>query len=196
MTGAPWPVPVLKFPAIYTGTMDESPHTRAGRAGRLAGIWIKRSHRGPMDAVLRATLTPGRGIDGNADQGGRRQVTMIDAGRWQSLMAKVGSTRDPRERRANLLLEGIDLTGSRGQLLRVGIVLLKVNGETRPCERMDEVLPGLQEAMRAAWGGGAYAEVVEGGEIAFDDPVAWERRVEAQSTLCSGGIVPARRRGE
>jgi len=109
---------------------------------------------------------------------------MIDAARWHSLMAElhlrqgasadqVGSTRDPRERRANLLLEGIDLTNSRGRTLRVGSALLKVNGETRPCERMDEVRPGLQEAMRSAWGGGAYAEVVEGGEIALDDPVLW-----------------------
>ena len=109
---------------------------------------------------------------------------MIDAARWRALMDEllrqgdspdtVRCTRDPRERRANLLLEGIDLTGSRGQLLRVGSVLLKVNGETRPCERMDEVLPGLQEAMRVAWGGGAYAEVLQGGDIALDDPVAWE----------------------
>jgi MOSC domain-containing protein YiiM len=99
---------------------------------------------------------------------------MIDAARWDSLMAELGSTRDPRERRANLLLDGIDLTESRGRMLRVGSALLKVNGETRPCERMDEVLPGLQEAMRSAWGGGAYAEVVEGGEIALDDSVDWE----------------------
>lgn len=161
--------------------MDESFHTRAtgaGSAGRVAAIWIKRSHRGPMDAVLRATLIPGRGLDGNADRGGRRQVTMLDAARWHSLMAELHSTRDPRERRANLLLEGIDLTGSRGRMLRVGSALLKVNGETRPCERMDGVLPGLQEAMRAAWGGGAYSEVVEGGDITLDDPVAWEMRVE------------------
>ena len=137
-------------------------------------IWIKRSHRGPMDSVHRAVLIAGRGIEGNADRGGRRQVTMVDAARWHALMSQFSSTRDPRERRANLLLEGIDLTNTRGGMLRVGSVLLKVNGETRPCERMDEVLPGLQEAMRERWGGGAYAEVVEGGEIAIDDPVVWE----------------------
>jgi MOSC domain-containing protein YiiM len=166
--------------------MHDAPNTRAAMPGRLVSIWVKRSHRGPMDAFGRAVLTPGRGIDGNADRGGRRQVTMIDAARWQSLMAELRrrhatpaapafSPAEPPERRANLLLEGIDLANSRGRILRVGrSVRLKVNGETRPCERMDEVLPGLQEAMRTAWGGGAYAEVVDGGEIALADPVAWE----------------------
>jgi MOSC domain-containing protein YiiM len=119
-------------------------------------------------------LTAGKGIDGNADRGGRRQVTLIDAARWAALMAELGSALDPRVRRANLLLEGIDLTESRGRLLRVGSARLSVNGETRPCERMDEALPGLQEAMRARWAGGAYAEVVDGGEIAIDDLVEWE----------------------
>jgi len=119
-------------------------------------------------------LTAGKGIDGNADRGGRRQVTLIDAARWEALMAELGSALDPRERRANLLLEGIDLTESRGRLLRVGSARLRMNGETRPCERMDEALPGLQEAMRAGWGGGAFAEVLESGEIAINDLAEWE----------------------
>ena len=119
-------------------------------------------------------LTAGKGIDGNADRGGRRQVTLIDAARWEALMAELGSALDPRERRANLLLAGIDLTESRGRLLRVGSARLRMNGETRPCERMDEALPGLQEAMRAGWGGGAFAEVLESGEIAINDLAEWE----------------------
>jgi MOSC domain-containing protein YiiM len=42
------------------------------------------------------------------------------------------------------------------------------------CEQMEEACAGLQSAMRPRWGGGAYAQVIEGGEIAVGDSVDWE----------------------
>ena len=50
---------------------------------------------------------------------------------------------------------------------------LRVLGETRPCERMDEALPGLRAAMESEWGGGVFAEVLDDGEIAVGCEVAW-----------------------
>jgi MOSC domain-containing protein YiiM len=139
----------------------------------LHQIWIKRAHRGPMDAAVRATLVPGRGIAGNADQGGRRQVTLIDLERWRELMDRLGADLDTGARRANLVIESLDLFDSRGKTLRIGSARLHVLGQTRPCERMEEVFPGLQAAMRERWGGGAYAEVIEGGDISVGDVVEW-----------------------
>jgi MOSC domain-containing protein YiiM len=126
-----------------------------------------------MDAVQIATLVAGRGIAGNADRGGKRQVTVISQERWAELMAALGAQISPSARRANLMLSGIDLRESRGKLLRVGACEILVRGETRPCERMDEALPGLRAAMQAEWGGGAFGEVTRGGEIAVGDEVEW-----------------------
>lgn len=140
----------------------------------LHQIWIKRVHRGPMDAANRATLVAGRGIVGNADQGGKRQVTIVDLERWQELMDLLRADIDPSIRRANLVIDSLDLFDSRGKTLRVGGTRLHIVGETRPCERMDEALPGLQTSMRDRWGGGVFAEVVTGGEIAIGDQVGFD----------------------
>ena len=81
----------------------------------LRQIWIKRAHRGKMDAADRATLVAGRGISGNADQGGKRQVTLMELDRWHGLMDRTGSDLETSARRANLVVESLDLFDSRGR---------------------------------------------------------------------------------
>ena len=140
----------------------------------LDQIWIKRAHRGPMDAVRAAQLVPGRGLDGNADQGGARQVTLLDLDRWYDLTDRLGVALSAGDRRANLVLSGLDLFDARGRIVRIGQARLQVAGETRPCERMDELHQGLQALMRERWGGGAYARVLDGGPIQVGDQVSWD----------------------
>jgi MOSC domain-containing protein YiiM len=140
----------------------------------LHQIWIKRAHGGRMDPAVRATLIAGRGIAGNADQGGKRQVTVMDLERWHELMDRLGADLETSARRANLVIDSLDLFDSRGKTLRVGNARLRIWGETRPCERMEEALPTLGAVMRDRWGGGAFAEVIEGGEISVGDAVTWE----------------------
>lgn len=141
--------------------------------GRLEAIWIKRAHRGSMDPVERATLRAGRGVLGNADQGGRRQVTLIERQAWSEAEAQVGAAVDPSARRANLLIQGLTLAGSRGRVLRVGAAELQINGETRPCERMDEAHPGLRTALESSWRGGVFATILNDAEIEVGAPVEW-----------------------
>jgi len=141
---------------------------------RLHAIWIKRAHRGRMDPAQHAVLVAGRGLQGNADQGRTRQVTLIDLGKWQEVTTRLGASLETAARRGNLVIEGLDLARSRNRTLQVGRARLLIRGETRPCERMDEAWPGLREALCEGWGGGVFAQVVEGGEIAVGDEVGWE----------------------
>jgi MOSC domain-containing protein YiiM len=141
--------------------------------GRLDAIWIKRAHGGPMDPVERATLRAGRGLVGNADQGGRRQVTLIDRGAWDAITGELADDVDPASRRANLLVSGVSLAGSRGRVLRIGGCRLRINGETRPCHHMDDARNGLRRALASPWRGGAFAEVLDEGEIEVGAFVEW-----------------------
>jgi MOSC domain-containing protein YiiM len=126
-----------------------------------------------MDATLEATFVAGRGIAGNADQGGRRQVTLIDRQGWDAATEELGTPVDPSLRRANLLISGLTLAESRGRVLRVGPVRLRINGETRPCEVMDRAWPGLRKALSAPWRGGAFAEVLDDGHLKVGDSAEW-----------------------
>lgn len=138
--------------------------------GRLEQIWIKRFRRGPMDAVAEARLEEGLGITGNANRGGKRQVTLIEQEVWQRHMDRLHGDLDPSSRRANLMISGCALRESRGRVLRIGECRIMIRGETKPCERMDEALAGLREVMFPEWGGGAFGEVIVGGAIRVGDP--------------------------
>jgi MOSC domain-containing protein YiiM len=139
---------------------------------KVEQIWIKRMHRGPMDPAERAQVKAGRGIVGNANQGGKRQVTIVSSKHWADVTAPLGDTPDPRLRRANLLVSDIDFTDARGRILKIGGIRVRIYGETRPCEQMEAAVPGLQEAMAVPWGGGAFGEVLDDGEINVGDPVS------------------------
>jgi MOSC domain-containing protein YiiM len=140
----------------------------------LERIWLKRAKGGPMDSVATAELEAEGGLRGNANRGGKRQVTIISAQRWAELMDNLGADLPPSTRRANLMVSGLDLEQSRGRVLRVGDTRLKINGETRPCEQMEAAHAGLQQLMSGRWGGGAFAEVLDGGEIHVGDTVEWD----------------------
>jgi MOSC domain-containing protein YiiM len=127
-----------------------------------------------MDAVDTALLEVNGGLRDNANRGGKRQVTIISQERWAELMEALGADLSPSARRANLMVSGLNLENSRGRVLRVGTTRLRMNGETRPCEQMEAAHAGLQELMKERWGGGAFAEVVDGGEIHAGDLVGWE----------------------
>lgn len=147
--------------------MTTEPH------GRLEAIWIKRFRRGPMDREKHARAVAGRGLEGNANQGGKRQVTILGADRWDEMVGELGEDVDPSLRRANLYVRGVDLRNSRGRVLSIGACRVRIYGETRPCRRMDEAWPGLRRALDPDWRGGAYGEVLDDADIGVGDAVRW-----------------------
>jgi MOSC domain-containing protein YiiM len=143
-----------------------------------------------MDAVDEAEVVAAHGLKGNATQGGRRQITILSFDRWQTATAHLDGPPDPAIRRANLLVDGVDLDDSRGRVLGIGDARLRIFGETRPCHQMDEACPGLQAALSPPWAGGAFAEVLTSGAIAVGAEVRWTEAVAADALADAADTAP------
>ena len=143
----------------------------------LAGIARHAAPRAATETLARALVTPELGVAGDCKgvfkpgKRNRRQVTLIEAGDWAAAMRALGATLPWWERRANLLVEGLDLPQRAGAILRIGAVRLEITTECDPCERMDALLPGLQAALRPDWRGGACARVLSAGMVRVGDTI-------------------------
>jgi len=115
-------------------------------------------------------------MDGSVGRSKRRQVTLLSREAWQAATSALGSDLDPVLRRANILVSGVELAHTRGQVLLVGSCRLIIGGELTPCERMDEAAKGLQSLLVPAWRGGVFAQVLDGGMIHVGDHVSWDDR--------------------
>jgi MOSC domain-containing protein YiiM len=142
-------------------------------SGTLTAIWLKRERRAPVDPVSAASVRAGSGLVDNVDQGGRRQITLLSIEAWRQAEIALERSLDPRLRRANLLLSGIELEGSDGRVLQIGNTRVLIRGETKPCNLMEKVCPGLREALSSHWRGGAYGEILTDGELRVGDSVEW-----------------------
>jgi MOSC domain-containing protein YiiM len=81
---------------------------------------------------------------------------------------------EPYMRRANVMVSGLPLEGSRDRVLRLGNVRIRIHGETRPCERMDAQVAGLTEALAPSSNGGVYGVVLDDGAVRVGDDASWE----------------------
>lgn len=149
--------------------------------GILTGIARHGRPRGPIETLDRVDVTVEAGLAGDfrgaVKPGGRgkRQVSMIEAGDWAAAMAELGHDLPWWVRRANLLIDGLDLPQTPGARVRIGAdVVIRITTECDPCSRMEEIAEGLKAALTPDWRGGALGRVVVGGHIAIGDAVVVE----------------------
>jgi MOSC domain-containing protein YiiM len=124
-----------------------------------------------MREAQQATVYPGRGIDSENRKSGRREVTLLSVEAWADTCRELGVNIPWYTRRANLLIEGIDLGAALGQVIKIGPVQIRIHGETRPCGIMDAQQQGLREALKPNLRGGVHGEVLTGGVFRVGDLV-------------------------
>jgi MOSC domain-containing protein YiiM len=138
-------------------------------SGRVVRLFLREEKRVPVTEVTSAEARRGSGFVGDHKKGGKRQITVLSAEGWSAACAEIGASVDASLRRANVLVEGLDLRQSIGQFLRLGDLEIEVLGETDPCERMDEAQAGLMQALVPHLRGGVFGRVTQAGQVRVDD---------------------------
>lgn len=143
--------------------------------GRLAGIARRERKRAPMETLERAEISTATGVAMDfRGKPGLRQVTVISAKAWREACSELQRDIPWTTRRANLLVDEVELPQTVGAVLSIGLVRLQITGEVDPCSRMDEQCPGLRQALQPEWRGGVSCIVLEGGTVVLGDEVTAE----------------------
>lgn len=143
--------------------------------GKLIGIARREKSHSAMEELEGIDVSPAAGVAGDfRGRPGDRQVTVLSREAWEAACAELGTDLAWTTRRANLLVEDVDLEATTGRSLCIGSAQLEITGETDPCPRMDEQRSGLRAALEPAWRGGATCRVVQGGNLRPGDPVKWD----------------------
>ena len=142
----------------------------------LHGIAVKPAKKRVVRTLKTGFITS-TGIEGNYSAKlrgaarSRRQVTVISLEQWDEAMRELGEDMPWYMRRANLCVMGHRFGPEDvGKMLLIGAdAILEITGETDPCKRMEEILPGLKEALTPSWRGGVTCRVCAVGAVSVGD---------------------------
>ena len=153
------------------------PDSLTDSRGTVLGIARRNVKRGPMLPLEQVEVSKSAGVTGDTrGKPGLRQVTVLSASAWLEACAIAATDLPWLARRANLLIDGLDLRDAAGAVLHLGDdIELLVTGELDPCARMDAAAPGLRLALTDDWRGGVTCRVQRGGLLTVGAPARLQK---------------------
>jgi MOSC domain-containing protein YiiM len=140
--------------------------SRLGLMARIAALWTSPAKRSPMVPREAARALAGEGLEGcaHARAGTKRQVLFASAEHLDALDVEHGAIKE------NFTVEGTDVhRWPVGQRVQVGGAEFEITMECEPCERMEEIRPGLQQELDGRRG--MLARVVKSGDVTVGDEI-------------------------
>ena len=147
--------------------------------GKVVGIATRDKKGEPMIvcASVGVTFKSGVGGDCNSLVRNNRQITLMAIESWDAVCKDLDRKLHWATRKANILVEGIDLKNTTNEYLQIGNIYLQITGELKPCYKMDEQFNGLQNALASDWRGGVTCKLINEGEIHENDKVIFVEKV-------------------
>ena len=122
-----------------------------------------------MKEVASATAVQDGGLQGDIAVAARRGITFLASGHWGQVTSELGVPLAWHTRRANVLVDAPRIGHLIGRIVRVGDAEVEILGETKPCDLMDALHPGLKNALVADCRAGVHGRVLSGGEFKVGD---------------------------
>jgi MOSC domain-containing protein YiiM len=144
----------------------------------VSNLFIAVERRRPMKPVDHAVSLRDRGFEGclHARQGSKRQLLVIDSETLAEFDLVPGIVRE------NITTVGLNVSELKaGHQLVIGGTVLEVTIPCEPCNRMEEIRMGLQEALKDRRG--VMCRVIEGGRISRGDAI----EISAPATIPTAG---------
>lgn len=131
----------------------------------VVALHLNVDSREPLVAVPRVTAQAGQGLAEDRARRPKRAILFME----QEVLEEFDLT--PGAVREQVTVRGITLASlAPATRLRVGTVLLEAGGMCAPCERMNELKPGLRAALEGRRG--RFFRIVEAGGFAVGDVIS------------------------
>lgn len=133
--------------------------------GSIQNLFLKEKHNQPVTPVETALAESGMGFVGDVSFGrSKRQILFIEKETLDEFNLTPGQIKE------NITIQGLPLAGiAPGTEILAGEVLFEVMGDCAPCQYIEDIRPGLEEAMRGRRG--TLCRVLNGGTLRIYDRV-------------------------
>jgi MOSC domain-containing protein YiiM len=130
----------------------------------VVALHFNTGSRAPLIPVDTAHAEPDQGLTGDRQRRPNRAVLFMEQETLDRFGLAPGAVREQVTVRGIVLADLAPLTR-----LRIGSAAFEAGGMCRPCERMNELKPGLRSELEGRRG--RFFRVIEAGAVAIGDPI-------------------------
>ena len=130
----------------------------------VVAIHFNTASREPLVPAARVSAEPDQGLTGDRPRRATRTVLLME----QETLDRFGLA--PGAVREQVTVRGLTLADLKPlSRIRIGTAVLETGGMCAPCERMNEIKPGLRDQLEGRRG--RFFRVVEAGSFAVGDAI-------------------------
>lgn len=138
--------------------------------GIVLKIAARETENGNMTALTTADIDK-YGLKKDINTSEDRAISILVKKHWEDACEDLNKQLHWHTRRANFLVDGIEIENSQGKKLKIGSVIAEVTNECKPCGLMEEFCEGLFDALSPHWRGGILCKIIKSGTVSENETI-------------------------